>query len=37
VTAAAAADDDDNGSHNCISLTFKIAPTLTFKFMILLK
>jgi len=41
VAAAAAAHDDDDvddddGSHNCSSLTFKISPTLTLKFMILL-
>jgi len=34
--AAAAAAHDDDGSHNCSSLTFKISPTLTLKFMILL-
>jgi hypothetical protein len=31
--SAAAAD----GTHNCSTLTYKIAPNLTFKFMILLK
>jgi hypothetical protein len=34
--AAAAAADDDDDNYNCSNLTFKIAPTLTFKFTILL-
>jgi hypothetical protein len=35
---AAAVDDDngDDGSHNCSSLAFKIAPTLTVEYVILL-